>query len=156
MHVWETDTIKYLRSVERKDELANDLLEEKKQLEQRIYSVKQTGFGERVQSSLTTDGTERQLAKMEEMVEELAAALKAYTEYRIKIIHEIHNVPKKNHRMVLRKHYIEFKKLKAIADEENFSYSYLTRIHMDAIQSFWMKNKESVETYKKATKRNKK
>lgn len=145
MTIWEMKTHKYLNSVRKQDQLVTALQEEKKRLEQMIYSVGSPGMGERVQTSPVADRTAKRLIQLEEKKAELAAACNAYAEFRLKVTREIYEIPHEKQRMVLYEHYLQFKSMKEIAAEKNTCYENVTKLRKKGIENFWKKNKKFIE-----------
>lgn len=120
------------------------ILEEKrKQLAFEIIEVREgmAGVGspalsDRVQTSPSGDQMGNRVAKLISMEERLQALIDEKLAMGEKIITEIHNVDNAAYIKILYKRYIEFKKLKEIADEMDYSLDRVKHMHGYALQEF--------------------
>lgn len=145
MYTWELNTKKYLNSVRRKNQIIEQLKEEKEGIAQLIYSIGSLGADEKVQKSPSANQLTNQLIRLEEKKAELAAGCNVYAEFRLKVIEEIHKIPNENQREVLYRHYLQFESFHTIAEKMYLNYAYVTRLHRYGIQAFYRTNKEVVE-----------
>lgn len=73
------------------------------------------------------------MEKLEHLIDEEVVAI---AEERHKIINEIQSLSKERHVDILYRHYVQFKTLVEIADEKNYTYDYVKKLHGYALAEF--------------------
>lgn len=145
MTIWEMQTRRYLGKVEKQAQIVKHLKDAEKEIKELIYSIGSPGTGEKVQVSPAADRTINKLMELDEKKAELAAACSAYEDFKIKVMDEIHKIPNEVQQEVLYQRYLQFKTLRSISEEMNYSYSHVTRVCQNGIRSFWRLNKDAIE-----------
>lgn len=149
MNMWELQVIKYLSSVEKKDRIVHRIRQEKDALESKTYAIGNPDATDRVQGSPSRDRIEKNVIHLQEKVAELAAAEDAYWEFRLQVMDQINRIESSKHAEVLFRHYMQYQKFKKIAEEMDYSYTHITRLHQEALNKFRRVNPELLEFLKK-------
>lgn len=144
---WENKTRNYLGKVKQKDQMAEQMKDEMQELDERLRSIGSPGFDEVTGEYSTADRLAKQLIQLENKKIEFAAAIKACTFFREAVVAQIHKISDVNQQDVLYRHYLQFQPFDVIAKEKGYSYAHILRIHKNAIQSFWEKNKDAIKCY---------
>lgn len=102
---------------------------------------------EAVITTYKSDKVATQIDSLNRKREKLAAACNAYEDFRMKVMEQIHNMPKEIHRIIFYQHYLQFKPLSMIAKEIHFDYSYVTLLNRKGLETFYKMNKEIIDKY---------
>lgn len=149
MNLWELQVIKYLSSVERKDRIVQNIQQEKDTLKSKTYAIGNPDTIDRVQSSPSRDRIEKNVIHLQEKIAELTAAEDAYWDFRLQVMDQINRIESNKHAEILNRRYMQYQKFKNIAEEMNYSYSYVIRLHQEALNKFRRANPELIEFLKK-------
>lgn len=129
-------TKQYLRQIERYQRMINNKLSEIYQLKSLATGISVATDGDRVQSSGTKDRMAGMVAKIVDLERETEVLVHKFTEKRQIIITQIDSMEDMNYYDVLFHRYIEYKTFEAIADNMNYSWRQVMRIHDDALVAF--------------------
>lgn len=99
--------------------------------------------GEKVQTSASGDKLLNAVARYVDLEAETQRMIDAMQKRRHKIIAEIQDLDDARYIQVLFKRYVEYKKFELIAVEMGYEYSWVTRMHNNALEAFATKNKIS-------------
>lgn len=130
----------YLKQLESLNVKINNKKKELDELRQLAQST--GGFdysAERVQTSPTSDILEKKVLKYVYLEQEINTEIDQFIDLKHKIINEIHTLTNNTYIKVLFMRYVEFKKLKEIANELGWSYQYIRELHGCALQDFGKK-----------------
>lgn len=94
---------------------------------------------EKVQYSTLTDVIGRKMVKIEDIEFEINKNINELLETKHRIIGEIHSLNNSLYIEILFKRYVEFKSLRQIASEMNYSFIHIRRSHGYALLEFKMK-----------------
>ena len=92
--------------------------------------------GERVQTSIAGDKLSENVTKYVDLQAEIKQMIESYTQEQNKIISQIQSLEDSRYIEILYKRYVEFKSFELIAVELNYEYSWVTRIHNQALEEF--------------------
>lgn len=95
---------------------------------------------EKVQTSAKADSMSNKVAKYVDLEKEIHEDIERFTELKHKVIGQIHMLDDPKYINVLFKKYIEYKDLKEIAKELDYSYDHIRRVHGWALLDFQRKN----------------
>ena len=129
-------TKQYLRQIERYHRMINNKLSEIYQLKSLATGISVATDGDRVQSSGSKDRMAGMVAKIVDLENETDALVKKFTEKRQAIITQIDCMEDTNYYDVLFHRYVEYKTFEAIAENMNYSWRQVMRIHDDALIAF--------------------
>lgn len=93
---------------------------------------------ERVQTSAVADTMSRTVGKYVDLETEMNECRKTFEDFRNKAVHQMCQLYNKKHTEILYQRYINYKSLKAIADEMGYSYDWVRHAHGWALQEFQM------------------
>ena len=99
--------------------------------------------GEKVQTSASGDKLLNAVAKYVDLEAEIQGMIKDMQKRRHKIIAEIQELEDVRYIQILFKRYVEYKDFERIAVEMGYEYSWVTRMHNNALEAFATKNKIS-------------
>lgn len=94
---------------------------------------------EKVQTSAKADSMSKKVAKYVDLEKEIHEDIERFTELKHKIIGQIHMLDEPKYVNVLFMKYIEYKDLKEIAKELDYSYGRTKHIHGFALEAFRIK-----------------
>jgi Sigma-70, region 4. len=126
----------YLQQIRIKGTVISQLQKEREELRQTLFSLGSPEFSERVQSSGEMDKFGTVYAKIDLKDREIAEKLIALIEFRSNVVGEIHSLKNNRHIIVLYKIYIEGKSFSEIAEETNYNYDHVRRLHRNALKVF--------------------
>lgn len=130
------DTKQYLQQISRFDRLINNKLSEISQLKELACSIKAITNEERVQTTPNFDKIGTAYCKIEEMEEKLDKLIDEYVDKKNLIISQIDKIENELYYDILFSRYIEKKTFEKIADEMNYSWRQIIRLHGRALQEF--------------------
>ena len=139
------DTKQYLQQISRLDRMINNKLAEISQLRELAMSVSAVKNEERVQTTPNFDKIGTAYCKIEEMEEKLDKLIDEFVDKRNLIISQIDKIENETYYEILFARYIEKKTFEKIADEMNYSWRQVIRLHGRALQEF---EKKYGNTYK--------
>lgn len=130
------NSIEYLKQLKSIHIIINQLENEKKELESKMYNIQAVDYSKvRVQTSNNTSS----YTLTDKHIDETTALEKKIIEYKNKrkcIINEIRQLGKSEYIEVLYKRYVEFKSFDTIAYETGYCISNVWKIHSKAIKEF--------------------
>lgn len=129
----------YLQQMRKVDVIISQMFKEKEELQATLTNISSPNMSqERVQGGklLGETGYSQKIIRLVDLETEIDSRISNYSDLRHKIICQIHDLPDIRYINVLHKHYIENKKLKAIAVEMNYTYQYIKELHKCALQEF--------------------
>lgn len=129
-------TKQYLRQIERYQRMINNKLSEIYQLKALATGISVATDGDRVQSSGAKDRMASMVAKIVDLERETDDLVHKFTEKRQTIISQIDGIEDTNYYDVLFHRYVEYKTFEAIAENMNYSWRQVMRIHDDALDVF--------------------
>lgn len=129
-------TMEYLGQIGRLDKMIRNKLTEIAQLKELSYGIGAICNTERVQKTPEHDKIGATLVKIEEMEEALNQIVHIYLEKKAAIIFQIDQLEDKVFYEVLFSRYIEKKTFEKIAEDTNYSFRNISRLHKKALQQF--------------------
>lgn len=128
----------YLRQLKRLETVINQKLKELEDLK-----AMSTGIGgfdyskERVQASPSQEAPfVKTISRITDLNDEINREIDEFVDKKHLIINQIHGLENTIYIQLLHKHYVEYKKLKDIAKEMNFSCDYIKHLHRHALKDF--------------------
>lgn len=125
---------RYLGQIERYDRIINNKLVELAQWRSLATSISAQNDSERVQTS-PKDKLSTVVSKIVDLEREIDKSVDEYIEKKQEIISTIERVEKTEEYDLLFKVYVEYKDLYELPSEMNFSYSYIKRLHGEALKT---------------------
>lgn len=129
-------TKQYLSQIERMDKSIQNKLSEIYQLKTLATNITVATDNERVQTSGGKDRVGGIVSKFVDAENESKKIIDEYIEKRKRIINQIDSMPQTNHYQVLFSKYVKYKTLDQIAEEMNYSWRQVARIHGSALSEF--------------------
>lgn len=129
----------YLQQVEIKNSEIDNLINDKKQLRDLMYSFGGNQEGERVQSSRNNDKLGSLYAKLDEKEREIAAKIDDLIGFKLKVSREIDGLSKATYITLLNKRYIRLLPWEQIATEMDYSIGHVFNLHGEALLEFGKK-----------------
>lgn len=130
------DTKSYLNQISLLDRKINNKLSELSQLKDLACSLSAVENKERVKSSPDFDLIGKKYAKIDELERTINNLVDEFVDKKAKIISQIDGIEQECYYQVLFARYIEKKTFEKIADEMNYSFRNITRIHGKALREF--------------------
>lgn len=149
MKYYELEIVKYLETVQKKDKRIQFLRFEKDELEIQIQSIGSPGTKVTIQTHSGSDQICNSIIRLEEKRIELAAAIEAYSDFRLQVTEQISRIESNKHAEILYRHYMQYQDFQKVAAGMNYNYSYILKMHQEAINKFRRVNPEVVEGLKK-------
>lgn len=88
---------------------------------------------DKIQTSVTGDKLGDTFVKIFEAEENLKRMKENFVLFRIGVMNMIQQVPERKHREVLNHVYLDYMKLKQVADVMGYSYDYVRELHLEAL-----------------------
>lgn len=112
--------------------------QEKADLRESIYSIRSNNYSEeRVRASVPADSThERVMVRIIELENKIDRLITEQVELKDRIIEQIHDLDNVDQIKVLYKRYVLFEKVEQIAEDMNFSYRSIYRLHDRGLEEF--------------------
>lgn len=134
---WHKMTAKeYLRQAYRLDRKINSGIEEAARLRSLALNVTSSGFGERVQTSRSTEAPfAKSIDKIITLENRINEEIDLYVDLKTEIIEVIHAVEDIDCRLILAKRYLGYKSWEDIATEMGFSESWVLKLHRRAVEA---------------------
>ena len=88
---------------------------------------------DKIQTSLTDDKLGDTFVKIFEAEKNLKRMKENFVLFRIGVMNMIQQVPERKHREVLNHVYLDYMKLKQVADVMGYSYDYVRELHLEAL-----------------------
>ncbi len=131
----------YLQQLQWLDTIINQKIKEVSDLRLKSQSIKTINYSKkRVQTSPSRDAPfVKLIGRIVDLETEINAEIDVFVDEKHKIINQIQKLGNADYISLLFKRYVEYKNLKQIAIEMNFSYNYIKRLHGYALRDF--KNK---------------
>lgn len=128
----------YLRQLKRLDTLINQKNEELGNLRLKSQSIRGVDYTKkRVQSSFSKDAAfVKPIERSVDLEAEINAEYDRYVGEKHKIINQIQSLKNADYISLLYKRYVEYKSLKHICTEMNFSYDHIKHLHKCALKDF--------------------
>lgn len=126
----------YLQQIERLDKNIQNKLSEIYQLKTLATNVTVAMNGDRVQTSGDQDRTGKIVASLVDVEREAQSMIDEYLVKKKKIINQMNNLSKTSYYQVLYSKYVEYKTFNKIAEEMDYSWRQIIRIHGDALAEF--------------------
>jgi hypothetical protein len=130
------ETKAYLKQIGRLDRMIKNKIIELDQYRDLEYSLGAISNEERVQTTLNPDKFGNRIAKIEEMEKKIDNLIDAYVEKKEIIIKQIDEMENETYYQLLFSRYVEKKTFERIADEMNYCWRQIIRIHGSALQAF--------------------
>ena len=130
------DTKQYLGQISRLDRMINNKLAEISQLRELAMSISAVKNEERVQTTTNFDKIGTSYCKIEAMEEKLDKLIDEFVDKKNLIISQIDKIENETYYEILFARYIEKKTFEKIADEMNYSWRQIIRLHGRALQEF--------------------
>lgn len=126
----------YLRQAYRLDRKINNCIEEAARLRELALSVTGPGFGERVQTSHSTEAPfVKRIEKAIALEGEINEEIDRLVDLKLEIIEVLHSVEDIDCRMVLEKRYLGYERWEEIATEMGISESWVLKLHRQGIKA---------------------
>lgn len=130
-------TKRYLKQIERYDRLIKNKCIEIERLEALLSSIPALPYDkDKIISSGSQDKLGDDVAKLFDEKAELERLLNVFTVKRTRIIEQIESMPDNKHMIVLSMLYLECKELWEVPNETNYTYSYVKKLHSNALRDF--------------------
>ncbi len=129
----------YLQQLQRLDTIIKHEIKEKTELRNSLASVSSPSSSiERIKGGSLSDNSSfsTRILRIIDLEAEIDKNICTLVNLKHLIIHQIDNLQNVRHIKLLYKRYVEFKPLKLIADEINFTYQYTKELHGNALQEF--------------------
>lgn len=126
----------YLQQVRSKNSEINNLMGDKEQLRELMYSFGGSPEGERVQSSRNNDKLGSLYARLDKKEREITEKIDNLIDFKSKVSSEINQLCDGRYKEVLYKRYIQMKTWELIAVELNYTYNYVIQLHGQALLEF--------------------
>ena len=130
------DTKQYLSQVSRYDRMIKNKFHEIAQFRELAKSISAVKCEEKVQSSPSFDKIGESIAKIDYLEKKLDELIDEYINKKELIIFQIDSMTNEEYYSVLFARYIEKKTFEKIADEMNYSFRHITRLHGRALIEF--------------------
>lgn len=130
------DTKQYLGQIGRLDRMINNKLLEISQLRELAGGISAITNKERVQTTPNFDKLGTAFCKIEKMEEQLDKMIDEYFDKKNLIISQIGGIEDEMYYTILFSKYVEKKSFEKIADELQYSFRNVTRLHGRALQEF--------------------
>ena len=129
-------TKQYLQQIERLDKNIQNKLSEIYQLRALATNITVATDKEKIQTSGDKDRVGNLVSKVVDAENEASEMINDYLHKKDTIISQIESLPKTKHYQVLFSKYVEYKTFEKIADEMDYSWRQIIRIHGDALSEF--------------------
>ena len=126
----------YLSQISRLNKMIANKLTEIYQLKSIASNISVLNEEDKVQTSGSKDRIGDMVSEIVDLEKEAKEYIDIYTDLRRKIIMQIDAMPNENHYKVLFAKYIEEKTFEVIAEEMEYSWRQIIRIHGDALAEF--------------------
>ncbi|MGN0464916.1 MAG: hypothetical protein ACI4F9_01035 [Lachnospiraceae bacterium] len=126
----------YLQQVRSKNSEINNLMGDKEQLREFMYSFGGSPEGERVQSSRNNDRLGSLYARLDKKEREITEKIDNLIDFKSKVSSEINQLCDGRYKEVLYKRYVQMKTWELIAVELNYTYNYVIQLHGQALLEF--------------------
>ena len=126
----------YLEQIRNLDDKINNKILEKESLFTMVTHITPTLSDMKVQTSHTQDKNGDLIAKMVDLEEEINHYIDEFVDLKCKIISQLESLTDNRYYNLLHKRYVQYKKLKQIADEMGYSEEYVRELHCDALKAF--------------------
>ena len=130
------ETKDYLNQINRYDRMIQNKFMEISQFRELSQSISAVSCNERVQTSPDFDKIGNTIARLSEMEIKLADMIDEYITKKGVIVSQIDGILNEEHYSLLFSKYVEKKTLEKIADEMNYSFRHITRLHGSALVEF--------------------
>lgn len=129
------ETKKYLRQIKWLGGIINSKTEQLKDLRNTAYSISGNEADERVQTSMKLDKIGGVISKIVDLENELNKRIDEFVDLKAEVTAKIDAVPDTDCRLLLMLRYLNFKTWEEIAEEMNYSYQWVHKIHNKALKS---------------------
>lgn len=128
----------YLQQLQRLDIMINQKTKELDTLRLQIQSIGSIDYSkERVQTSPSGDASfVKLIGRITDLEAEINAEIDKYVDKKHQIINQIQSLQNVNYISILFKRYVEYKRLRCICVEMDFTYQYIRELHGYALQEF--------------------
>ncbi len=128
----------YLQQLQRLDTVINQKIKEVRDLRLQTQSTGSIDYSkERVQTSPSGDAPfVKLIGRIIDLETEINAEINTFVDEKHKIINQIQGLKNVDYISLLYKRYVEYKSLKRICVEMNFSYDYIKHLHGYALKDF--------------------
>ena len=130
------ETKDYLNQINRYDRMIQNKFLEIAQFRELSRSISAVVCEERVQTSPQFDKIGNSIAKLNAMEMNLADMIDEYISKKDVIVSQIDGIANEEHYSLLFSRYVEKKTFEKIADEMNYSFRHITRLHGSALKDF--------------------
>lgn len=135
----------YLRKVELMDAKINQKQSQLDELREKVRAIGGMDYTkDRVQTSHKNNAQEGLILKCIEMEEEINKNIDDYIDFKNAIIKEINTLSDVRYIKILFKRYIEYKSLYRIAQEMEYSYDHIRRLHGHALENLKMTHNATI------------
>ncbi len=125
--------VKFLEQIERADKTIDNKLSEVYRLRCLATSITVPTDREAVQTSGVSDKVGNIVAKIVDLEDEIDGLIDEYIDVRQSCIKVIESLPDTLQYTVIHKHYVQYKSFVEIAEEENYTYQWILRVHNKAL-----------------------
>lgn len=127
-------TEEFLQQIERADRTIDNKLSEIYRLRCLATSITVPTDREAVQTSGVSDKVGQTVAKIVDLENEIDSLIDDYIDIRQQCIKVIEMLPDPLQYTVIHKHYVQYKTFVEIAEEENYTYQWILKVHNRAIK----------------------
>lgn len=139
----------YLKELKRLDTCINQKMQEKAALYTSTIGAARTDK-DRVQTSGSGDMMPDLIQRLIDLETEINRQIDNFTEQKHTIINQIQALKNETYVSLLSKRYVEFKRLKEIAVEMNYTYQHTRRMHGYALTEFQRVHEGAIAAYEAA------
>lgn len=139
----------YLQQLQRLDTVINQKIKEVQDLRLKAGSAGGVDYSkERAKKSFSGNAPfVKLIGRIVDLEAEINNEIDAFVDEKHRIINQIQALNNSKYIEILYKHYVEFKRLEAIAIEMNFTYQYVVELHGHALKSFQKTYENLLKTY---------
>lgn len=126
----------YLQQIKIKNAEINNLIRDEESLRQMMYSLGDSGEGERVQTSRNNDKFGTLYSRIDEKEREVTKKIDELVDFRLKVSSEINALSDVRYIDILYRRYIQFHPWERIAIDMNYNLRHLYHLHGQALLEF--------------------
>ena len=139
----------YLEQISLKNARINNLIKDKENMLQLLYSLSCASSDERVQSSPNLDRIGTIYAKVDAKEREITERIDELVDFRSQVTSEINALDDRRYIIVLHKRYVQMESFREVANDLGYDYRHVTRLNKQALQCFDCKYQEKLKNFKK-------
>lgn len=137
----------YLEQISLKNAIINNLIKDKENMLQLLYSLGCAGCDERVQASTDPDKFGALYAKVDEKEREIVQKIDEFVDFKTQVTKEINAIEDSRYVNVLHKRYVQLESWGNIAKDLGYNYRHITRLNGRALQEFESKYSKKLKNF---------